>query len=137
VTPRCARTARGATLLEVALAMAVMAVCVLGQLGTQIAVARHARAASERERAAFAADAIAEASLGASARAADEWKARVPAIVPHGTVALAGAGGEGVVVIVTWAASRYTLAPVSTPPDTCNGVAVGQDHACISLGFAK
>jgi Tfp pilus assembly protein PilV len=117
--------------------MAVMAVCVLGQLGAQIAVARHARAASERERAAFAADAIAEASLGSSTQAADEWKARVPTIVPHGTVALAGAAGEGAVVTVTWATSRYTLAPVSTSPETCNGVAVGQGHACVSLGFAK
>ncbi|WP_027794195.1 type IV pilus modification PilV family protein [Paraburkholderia acidipaludis] len=130
-------TACGATLLEVALAMAVMAVCVLGQLGTQIAMARHARVAGERERAAFAADAIAEASLGASTRAADEWKARVPAIVPLGTVALASAGAEGVAVTVTWVASRYALAPVSLPPDLCNGVAAAEGHACVSLAFAK
>ncbi|MFP6558172.1 hypothetical protein WJ542_07565 [Paraburkholderia sp. B3] len=118
--------------------MAIMAICVLGQLGTQIAMARHARAASERERAAFAADAIAEALLGASARAADEWKARVPAIVPLGTVALTSAGGEGVVATVTWVASRYAMAPaVSVPPDMCNGVAAAEGHACVSLAFAK
>ncbi len=117
--------------------MAVMAICVLGQLGTQITLARNARAASERERAVFAADAIVEASLAASTRAADEWKARVPSIVPQGTVTLASAGAEGIVVTVTWIATRYAPAPVSLPPDTCNGAVVAQGHACISLAFAK
>jgi Tfp pilus assembly protein PilV len=129
--------ARGATLLEVALAMAVMAICVLGQLGTQIALARNARAASERERAIFAADAIAEASLAASTRAGDEWKARVSSTVPQGTVTLAGAGAEGVVVTVTWVATRYTPVPISVPSEMCNGAAVAQDHTCTSLAFAK
>jgi Tfp pilus assembly protein PilV len=129
--------ASGATLLEVALAMAVMAICALGQLGTQVALARNARAASERERAVFAADAIAEASLAASTRAGEEWKARVSSTVPQGAVTLAGAAAEGLVVTVTWVATRYAPAPISGPPDVCNGATVAQGHACISLAFAK
>jgi Tfp pilus assembly protein PilV len=137
VKRRKVEAGRGATLLEVALAMAVMAVCVLGQLSTQIAIARQAQAASERERAAFAADAIVEASLVTSTSAADQWKARVPSIVRQGTVAFASAGGDASVVTVTWAATRYETARDSVPPDTCNGVPVATGHACFALAFSR
>jgi Tfp pilus assembly protein PilV len=138
IVRRCGGKAdRGATLLEVALAMAVMAVCVLGQLSTQIALARHAQAMGERERAALAADAIAEASLGVAAGAADQWKARVPAIVPRGAVAFTSAAGDASVVTVTWAATRYEPTRDAAPPEVCNGVPVARDHACFALTFAK
>lgn len=123
----------GSTLLEVALAMAVMAICLLGQLSTQSALARQARAASERERAAFAADAIAEASLASSSGPVDQWKAKVSAVVPQGAVAFAGAGGNASVVTVTWAATRSETASF----DTCNGVPIAKGRACFALAFAK
>jgi Tfp pilus assembly protein PilV len=128
---------RGATLLEVALAMAVMAVCVLGQLGTQITLARHAQAMGERERAAFAVDAIVEASQGGPAGAADQWKARMPSIVPQGTVAFASAGGDASIVTATWAATRYEPVRDSVPLDACNGVPVAAGRACFALAFAQ
>jgi Tfp pilus assembly protein PilV len=128
----------GATLLEVALAMALMAICVLGQLSTQISLARHARAASERERAAFAADAIAEASRGSSASTVDRWKASVSSTVPQGSVVLADAGGDEAVVTLTWATTaQYNETPEAVSPDGCNGAPVAKGRACLALAFAK
>jgi Tfp pilus assembly protein PilV len=139
------RRRRGATLLEVVLAMAVMAICVLGQLATQISLSRQARAASERERAAFAADAIAEASLAPSPGAADQWKARVPSIVPQGAIALSGAGGDATVAnvaTITWAATQSAALPDSAQPDvgddgSCEAVSGASGRACFSLAFSK
>ncbi|WP_169742626.1 type IV pilus modification PilV family protein [Paraburkholderia ferrariae] len=139
------RRRRGATLLEVVLAMAVMAICVLGQLATQISLSRQAQAASARERAAFAADAIAEASLAPSPGAADQWKARVPAIVPQGAIALSGAGGDATVVTVatiTWAATQSAASPDSAQSDvgddsSCEAVSGARGRACFSMAFSK
>ncbi|WP_322016183.1 type II secretion system protein [Paraburkholderia sp. J12] len=136
------RRGRGATLLEVVLAMAVMAICVLGQLATQIALSRQARAASERERAAFAVDAIAEASLVPSPGAVDQWKGRVPTVVPQGALVLSSAGGETTIATITWAATQNEAVSDSAQSDgsdagSCQGVSATRGRACFSLAFAK
>ena len=55
------RDLRGSTLLEVAVALGIMATCALGLMSTHLGMARHAQVAQARERAAFAASAFAEA----------------------------------------------------------------------------
>lgn len=132
------RSTRGATLLEVALAMALMAICVLGLSGAHLALARHAQAAGARERAAFAADAIAETAISSTTGAAEQWKTRAAAIVPQAVVGLASAGGDVTVATVTWAAARYE--PVRSdlaPPATCNGTAVASGRECLALAFVR
>lgn len=132
------RFTRGATLLEVALAMALMAICVLGLLGTHLALARHAQTARARERAAFAVDAIAETTISSTTGAAEQWKAKVAAVVPKAVVALASAGGDVTVATVTWAAAQDEPARTDTAlPATCNGTAVARGRECIALAFVR
>lgn len=134
--PRC-RHARGATLLEVALAMAVMAICTLGLMSTQLALVRHAQSMNARERAAFAADAIAEAAM-VSAGSLDVWKARVATIVPDGIVGVSNQSPDVSIATVTWAFTGYAVASgVVVSPSSCNGVPSVSGRNCITLTFAK
>jgi Tfp pilus assembly protein PilV len=134
--PRCAY-AFGATLLEVALAISVMAICTLGLMSTQLALARHAQAVAARERAAFAADAIAEAATW-SAADVDVWKARVASIVPDGLVGVSNQGSDVSIATVTWALTDYAIASgVVVSRSTCIGVPAASGRDCVALAFAR
>lgn len=124
-------------MLEVALAMSVMAICTLGLMSTQLALARHAQTAAARERAAFAADAIAEAATLSGADL-DVWKARVGAIVPDGHASVSHQGADASVVTVTWAFTGYAIASGAVvSPSTCNGAPPASGRDCIALAFAR
>ncbi|MDR3097150.1 MAG: hypothetical protein LBV73_08760 [Paraburkholderia sp.] len=137
------RFGRGAALLEVALAMALMSMCGLGLLGAQLGLARHALASEARARAAFAADAIAEAALEAGSAPRDQWLARAAAAVPEGRAIVSGTAGPVSLVVLTWAALRDEAAPRALPStDGCEdaqsgGTAPTQGRACIALAFAQ
>jgi Tfp pilus assembly protein PilV len=124
-------------LLEVALAMAVMAICALGLMSTQLAIARHAQSAAARERAAFAADALAEASAWSSAAAIDAWKTRVAAIVPEGAAAITSAGADTSIATVTWALSRPPSSRDTAGASGCQGVTTSPERDCVALAFAR
>ena len=125
-------------MLEVTLAMAVMAICALGLMSTQLAIARHAQSAAARERAAFAADALAEASAFSPAAALEAWKTRVAAIVPEGAAAITSGGPETSIATVTWAitggpASGRDMAGASA----CPGATTSAGRDCVALAFAR
>ncbi|WP_322072096.1 hypothetical protein [Paraburkholderia bannensis] len=123
------RAQAGLALLEVALAMALMATCGLGVLSAQLGLARHASASATRARAAFAVDAMVEATLDRSAAARDQWRARAVALVPHGQVSVSGS-----LFVLTWTAPRDEAGP---EPE-CAGATAGQeDKACVALAFAQ
>lgn len=117
--------------------MAVMAICTLGLMSLQLALVRHAQAMAARERAAFAADAIAEAAI-LSGASLDVWKARVAAIVPDGLVGISNQGADASIAAVTWAFTGYAAASGSVvSTSTCNGAAGSSGRDCIAMAFAK
>ncbi|MFX1673141.1 hypothetical protein PWR63_12850 [Paraburkholderia sp. A2WS-5] len=130
-------------LLEVALAMALMSMCGLGLLGAQLGLARHALVAAARARAAFAADAIAEAALETGTAPRDQWKARAAIVVPEGRATVASAADTASLVVLTWAALRDEAAPRAQPSaDGCEnaqsgGAGLAQGRACIALAFVQ
>ncbi|WP_296658789.1 hypothetical protein [Paraburkholderia sp.] len=135
----CARGyARGTTLLEVALAMGVMAMCALGLMSTQLALARHAQSAAVRERAAFAADAIVESSTFTGGLAVDAWKARARTIVPDGLAAIPNQSAEASIAVVTWAFTGNAFASGAVmPPSNCSGASIDSGRDCVALTFAR
>jgi Tfp pilus assembly protein PilV len=134
--PGCSR-AGGSTLLEVALAMAVMAICALGLMSTQLALARHAQAVAARERAAFAVDAIAEAATLSGADF-ELRKARVAAIVPDGLASVSNHGSDASIATVTWAFTGYAIASGAVvAPSACNGAPPASGRDCVALAFAR
>lgn len=138
---RDSRAWRGAALLEVALAMALMSMCGLGLLGAQVGLARHAVASAVRARAAFAADAIAEAAREAGTAPRDQWKARAAAVLPDAQATVSATAGAVSLVVLTWAALRDEAAPRALPSaDGCEDAQLGaaepaSERACVALAF--
>ncbi|WP_343672389.1 hypothetical protein [Paraburkholderia heleia] len=136
------RSARGSTLLEVAIALGVMAVCGLGLMSTQLGLLRHAQLAAARERAAFAADAMAEAAraAGATPVMTDRWRALTASVVPDGRLPTSSAGGDASIASVSWAATPLGAGSGSTAVARvapCRDAAATAGRACIALAFLR
>ncbi|WP_233864246.1 hypothetical protein [Paraburkholderia adhaesiva] len=117
--------------------MSIMAICTLGLMSTQLALGRNAQAVAARERAAFAADAIAEAASLSGAGLA-VWKARVVTIVPDGLAGVSNLESGVSNATVTWAFSGFAIASgVVVPPSTCNGAPLASGRDCFALAFAR
>lgn len=135
--------ARGSTLLEVAIALGIMAMCGLGLINTQLGLSRHAQLAAARERAAFAADAWAEAvrvSGATGAAASERWKTLAVGIVPEGQLASQGATGDAAIASVTWTASPFSsVANASALPRaaSCIDTNVPAGRDCIAVAFLR
>ncbi|PLZ00179.1 hypothetical protein CY652_22290 [Burkholderia sp. WAC0059] len=133
---------RGAALLEVMLAVAIMATSALGLAATQLWLGREARSATIREQAVFMADAVVEAGLGGDGNSGrtDFWTRRASAVVPRSTVAVtASAGGVSVASLVWSSLGKSTGArpDTATTQQACNGVVVTVGQACVALSFVK
>ncbi|MGF6776319.1 type IV pilus modification PilV family protein [Paraburkholderia sp. GAS334] len=133
----------GSTLLEVMIAVALVAVTALGLVATQLWMTRHANATAARERAAFVADSLVEAVRGSSAAGTDsaQWKSRVASMVPNGETSIAAQAAGMATARVTWAALPETHgvvpANVIDMPEFCGDVAVPKGTACVAIAFAK
>lgn len=131
---------RGSSLIEVMLAVALMAVTALGLIAGQLWTAREARAMAMREHAAWIADSVAEAMREPSAgdSAIRQWSARATALLPHGEASVGESSGVSA-ARVTWAAPRNTprADDVIDKPESCGGADVPRGSSCVALAFAK
>ncbi|CAG9256557.1 type IV pilus modification PilV family protein [Paraburkholderia unamae] len=133
---------RGSTLLEVAIALGIMAMSGLGLMSTQLGLARHAQLAAARERAVFAAAALAEAAraTAVTGAATDRWKALSTSIVPEGRLATSSSAGEVSIASATWLATQFTAASGAAEAaraQPCLDVAVPAGRDCVALAFLR
>jgi len=131
---------RGASLIEVMLAVVVTAVTALGLIASQLWMTREARAAAQREHAAWLADAAAEsARASASDAALPVLNARAAGLLPKGEIAFVAVGAGVEAARATWSASSRP--PASTEyidkPDACGVAGVPAGVACVALAFAR
>jgi Tfp pilus assembly protein PilV len=130
----------GGSLIEVMLAVALMAVTALGLIAGQLWSAREARAMAMREHAAWVADSVAEAMCVQSAgeSALRQWSARAASLLPHGEASVGESGGVSS-ARVTWAALRDMprSGDVIDKPESCGGVDIPAGSSCVALAFAK
>jgi Tfp pilus assembly protein PilV len=143
-----AKAARGSALLEVMLAVAVMAVSSLGLVITQLSLARNTQWATAREHAAFIADAFAESAQESAtgSQGASQWKTRMSTILPGSAVSLTTSGTNTFIATVSWPAtplhvmnqdpdhSHATPTPARLCVDT--NVPENQGRACAAIAFA-
>ncbi|HZZ06743.1 MAG TPA: prepilin-type N-terminal cleavage/methylation domain-containing protein [Paraburkholderia sp.] len=131
---------RGSSLIEVMLAVALMAVTALGLIAGQLWIAREARGMAMREHAAWIADSVAEAMREPSAgdSAIRQWSARATALLPHGEASVAESGGVSI-ARVTWTALRDMprADDVIDKPESCGAADIPTGSSCIALAFAK
>lgn len=138
---------RGASLLEVMLAIVLMAVTALGLIASQLWIAREARAAALREQAAFLVDAVVEVSRapGGGDPALRQWKGRAGSLLPHGEASISERGGGVSFARVTWSAvsnvSNLSNAPVPAgfidKPESCGDAATPAGMACVAMAFVQ
>lgn len=95
MSPARLRWLRGVSLIEVMLAVALMAITALGLIAAQLWIAREARAAALREHAVLVADAVTEASRAPAGgdAALRQWKARAASLLPQGEATISERGG--------------------------------------------
>ncbi|CAE6822981.1 hypothetical protein R69749_03628 [Paraburkholderia domus] len=131
---------RGSSLIEVMLAVTLMAVTALGVIAGQLWTAREARAMAMREYAAWIADSVAEAMREPAAgdSAIRQWRARATVLLPHGEVWVEESGGVSA-ARVTWTALRDMPGAddVIDKPASCGGADVPAGSSCVALAFAK
>ncbi len=98
---RPARLANGTSLIEVMVAVALLAALMLAVAGSQLAMLRAQRTTIWRERALWLADARIEGARAAAS--ADPWLvALAAASLPDGTVTVAAGQGDARVAVVAW-----------------------------------
>ncbi|MCP2086858.1 UNVERIFIED_ORG: Tfp pilus assembly protein PilV [Paraburkholderia sediminicola] len=136
----CSTRHRGSSLIEVMLAVALMAVTALGLIAGQLWTAREARAMAMREHAAWIADSVVEAMREPSAgdSAIRQWSARATVLLPHGEASVGESGGLSA-ARVTWTTLRDTpgTGDVIDKPESCGGADVPAGSSCVVLAFAK
>lgn len=130
----------GSSLIEVMLAVALMAVTALGLIAGQLWTAREDRAMALREHAAWIADSVAEAMYTPATgdSAIRQWDARAAAVLPHGQVSVTDSGGVSA-ARVTWESLRDMprADDVIDKPASCGGVDLPGGSSCVALAFAK
>ncbi|WJF90845.1 hypothetical protein QS306_04050 [Paraburkholderia bonniea] len=145
----------GIALVEVMLAIVLMAVNAMGLIATQLWTVRETRAMLLREQAWFFADALAEAAHGVEAGTrVQQWQGRAVDALPQARVRVTYSGGAGTAQ-VSWASVRGvsarvpTLQTPSAPQESDCAERSGDlgdlgnlsdsgdvGNACASLGFA-
>ncbi|MDR5766069.1 MULTISPECIES: prepilin-type N-terminal cleavage/methylation domain-containing protein [unclassified Caballeronia] len=119
---------RGDSLIEVMIALTLMAVTALGLIATQSALARGERAALLHERAAMIADSVAEGIRSDADRAAivSQWQGRAASMLPAGDVAISDRADGVRIATVSWRAqdcSEPCPEPQAKPLTSCIAVA--------------
>lgn len=137
---RCAPKRRGSSLIEVMLAVALMAVTALGLIAGQLWTAREGHAMAMREHAAWIADSVAEAMYAPSTVdvATRQWSARASVLLPRGDASVGESAGVAA-ALVTWASvlDMPRGDDVIDKPESCGGADVPAGSSCVALAFAK
>jgi Tfp pilus assembly protein PilV len=131
----------GASLTEVMLAVALMAVTALGVITAPLWIAREARAAALREQAALVADAVAEASRapGGGDAVLRQWKTRAASLLPQGDVSTSEHGaGVSFARVTWWAVSNLPPgAEIVDKPESCGDAGLSAGMGCIAMAFVQ
>jgi len=132
---------RGASLIDVMLAVALTAITAVGLIASQLWITHEASAAALREHAGFLADAVAEAAHTSLMGDAPLrlWSARAASLLPHGEASISERGGAIFFGRVTWSAVNNLAAPgeLIDKPDSCGDTGVPAGMACVAVAFAK
>lgn len=135
------RRLRGVSLIEVMLAVALMAVTALGVIAAQLWIAREGRAAALRDNAVLVGDAVAEAARAPVSGDAglQQWKARAASLLPQGDATISERGGGVSFARVTWSAVSNLPASIVTvdKPASCGDAALPAGVACIAMAFVQ
>ncbi|MGV2291337.1 prepilin-type N-terminal cleavage/methylation domain-containing protein [Trinickia sp. YCB016] len=141
MTARSWRKGQGGTLLEVLVAIALMAVSALGVISVQLSLARGETEVAMRERASVIADSLAEAARGTTSEAIalEQWRAQAVSALPSADVSVREQNGRLALSMVVWAAWRRDARVPVHRPVGCGEVTAGTsaNMSCASIAFVR
>lgn len=131
----------GNALIEVMLAVSLMATTALGLIAAQLWTAREAHASATREQAVLVSDALTEiARSDATGDAAStRWRSLTATLLPQGDASVRDLGSGASIVEVLWHAQpqvpeRNVAVDV---PESCGGIAAPVGMHCVVMAFAR
>jgi len=139
VAPRARVRQAGGSLLEVAIALGIAALAMLGAISSQLVAVRTERSSAQRELAsliaASAADALRERS--ASGSAIEYWRAQAMQALPRGDLVVHDAGGGAAFVAVRWARPSVSIEARTAGSDGCPSGFAAPDVSCSMAPFFR
>ena len=128
------RRMRGSSLIEVLIALLLMAISTLGVLATQGSMARAEHAVAAREQAIWIADSVIEGLRGYADEAAllAQWRAYAVAVLPHPRILIHMRDARLATLVEHWTESNGHVSKRNT---TCGET--GKSGSCVTLSFAR
>lgn len=131
----------GNALIEVMLAVSLMATTALGLIAAQLWTAREAHASATREQAVLVSDALTEIarSDSTSDAASTRWRSLAAMLLPQGDASVRNLGGGASVVQVLWHAlpEAHVSGSAVDVPESCGGIAAPVGMHCVVMAFAR
>lgn len=131
----------GNALIEVMLAVSLMATTALGLIAAQLWTAREAHASATREQAVLLSDALTEIarSDSTSDAASMRWRSLAAMLLPQGDASVRHLGGGASVVQVLWHAQpeAHMSGSAVDVPESCGGIAAPVGMHCVVMAFAR
>lgn len=131
----------GNALIEVMLAVSLMATTVLGLIAAQLWTAREAHASAAREQAVLVSDALTEIARSAATgdAASTRWRSLTTMLLPQGDTSVRDLGSGASVVQVLWHAQpdAHVSGSVVDMPESCSGIAAPVGMHCVVMVFAR
>jgi Tfp pilus assembly protein PilV len=133
------RPHKGASLLELLIALSIVAVTMTGAVASQLLAVRIERSAAQRERALLVAISVAESMRGRlyGAPALPHWQAYAATALPKGEISVVDRSPGVALAVVRWAEPRSASWPQFSARDGCPGESARSELACAAIPFVR
>jgi Tfp pilus assembly protein PilV len=133
------RPHKGGSLLELLIALALVAVTMMGAIASQLLAVRIERSTAQRERALMVATSVVESMRDRrnGAYALPRWQAYAAAVLPGAEIAIVDRAPGVAFAVVSWVAPRSASWTSLSARDACPGESAGAELACAAVPFVR
>jgi Tfp pilus assembly protein PilV len=133
------RPHKGGSLLELLIALSIVAVTMAGAVASQLLSVRIERSTAQRERALLIATSVAESMRGRlyGTPALLHWQAYAATVLPKGDISVVDRSPGVALAVVRWAEPRSASWPQLSARDGCPGESVRAEVACAAIPFVR
>jgi Tfp pilus assembly protein PilV len=133
------RSHKGGSLLELLIALSIVAVTMAGAVASQLLAVRIERSTAQRERALLIAISVAESmrSRVYGASALPRWRAHAATVLPQGEILVVDRSPDVALAVVRWAEPRAANWTSLSARNACPGESARADLACAAIPFVR
>ncbi|MEA3120008.1 MAG: type pilus assembly protein PilV [Paraburkholderia sp.] len=133
------RLHKGGSLLELLVALSIVAVTMAGAVASQLLAVRIERSTAQREHALLVATSVAESMRGSlyGAPALRHWQAYAASVLPDGEIAVVERSSGVALAVVRWAEPRSASWTSLSARNGCPGESARAELACAAIPFVR